>query len=522
MPRRITGFRQRGLRWWHAAERVFDAALGSRANPLRHLGAIGVLALCALAASGTVLYIVLDTSADGAWRSIDTLAAHPAGRLLRGVHRYAADTLVIALGLHLLREFLAGHERGFRRFSWLTGVPLIAFVFMAAIGGFWINWDQLGQYSATATAEWIDALPLLAAPLARNFLVADAVSDRLFSLFIFVHIGMTLTLVFGLWFHVQRVSRPIVVPPARLAWGVVASLAALALLVPISSHPPAELASAPLLLRLDWILLFVHPLVEASSPVLVWALVASGFGVLLVLPFLPQPPRAAVAVVDPENCSGCELCFADCPYAAITMVPHPSGRPGHLLAEVDADLCAGCGICAGSCPSATPFRSAVPLASGIDMPQLSVDALRQRLRTMLASQTAVRPLVLFACEHGGLAPRDAGDLSSITLLCAGQLPPAFAEYALRDGAAGVLVSMCRDCGCEFRLGSRWTTERFLRQREPRLRTQADTERLILVEAGPGEEAALASALGELRQRVLGLPPPEPPLRRLPRKSFQHA
>ena len=37
----------------------------------------------------------------------------------------------------------------------------IGFVFVAAIGGFWLNWDQLGQFSAIATAEWLDALPLL-------------------------------------------------------------------------------------------------------------------------------------------------------------------------------------------------------------------------------------------------------------------------------------------------------------------------------------------------------------------------
>jgi len=36
------------------------------------------------------------------------------GRLLRGLHRYAADVLVVAMALHLLREWLHGHERGFR------------------------------------------------------------------------------------------------------------------------------------------------------------------------------------------------------------------------------------------------------------------------------------------------------------------------------------------------------------------------------------------------------------------------
>ena len=103
------------------------------------------------------------------------------GGWLRSLHRYAADAFVLIMGLHLLREWLHGHYRGFRRFSWLTGVPLIVFAFVSAIGGFWLNWDQLGQFSAQATAEWFDALPLLATPLARNFLSADAVNDRLFS-----------------------------------------------------------------------------------------------------------------------------------------------------------------------------------------------------------------------------------------------------------------------------------------------------------------------------------------------------
>jgi ferredoxin/coenzyme F420-reducing hydrogenase delta subunit len=506
MQQEAASLRQRGLNGWQAVERLFDTALGSRFNPLRHLGAVGVLALLLLVASGTILYILLDTSVEGAHRSIDALAAHPAGRLLRGIHRYAADALVIALGLHLLREFLAGHERSFRRFSWLTGVPLIGFVFVAAIGGFWLNWDQLGQYSATATAEWIDALPMLATPLARNFLVADAVSDRLFSLFIFVHIGVSLLLVFGLWFHVQRISRPAVLPPRRLSLGLVCILAALALAWPIASHAPATLATVPTLLRLDWILLFVHPLMDATSPGLAWALVGCGFLALFALPFLPQPAPAPVAVVDPANCNGCQRCFADCPYAAITMVPHPNQRIGRLLARVDPDLCAGCGICAGSCPSSTPFRRAAELVTGIDMPQSTIDRLRRSLRESIASSTASHPLVVFGCRHGASTARiEAADVSSFELLCAGQLPPAFVEYALRDGAAGVLVAPCRECGCEFRLGERWTIDRLLRRREPRLRAAAPEDRLALALAGKGDEPVLAAALAGLRKRVRSMP-----------------
>jgi ferredoxin/coenzyme F420-reducing hydrogenase delta subunit len=500
------GPRALGLSAWRAAERIADLAFGSKGNPLRHLGAIGFFAFWMLAASGVVLYIVLDTSVEGAWRSIHGLADAPLGlgRLLRGLHRYAADLLVIAMLLHLLREWLHRHERGVRRFAWLTGVPLIAFVFAIAIGGFWINWDQLGQYSATATAEWVDALPFVSSAMARNFLVVGAVSDRLFSLFVFVHIGLPLMLVFGLWFHIQRLTRAAIWPPRALAIGLFVTLAVLALFSPIVSHAPAALNRVPDALRLDWIVLFVHPLTEATSAMTVWVLFVTAALLLFALPFVPSrsDTSAPAAVVDAANCNGCQRCFADCPYAAITMAPHPNQRIGRTLAVVDADLCVACGICAGACPSSTPFRSAAHLVTGIDMPQSPLDGLRERLRRSLQGRATARPIVIFGCDHGAdVTQAKAQDVVAFSLLCAGQLPPSFVEYALRDGAAGVVVAACREGGCEFRFGERWTAERLRGEREPHLRASVDRDRIELVFAGIGDEALVSRAIARLRSVI---------------------
>ncbi|MCC7487402.1 MAG: hydrogenase iron-sulfur subunit [Burkholderiales bacterium] len=513
--RGLEHLRRHGLTVWRFAERGFDAAAGSALNPLRHLGAIGFLAFWALAASGIVLYIVLDTSVDGAYRSIAALDEVPfsGGVLLRGLHRYAADTLVVAMGLHLLREWLHGHEHGFRRYSWLTGVPLVGFVFAAAIGGFWINWDQLGQFSAIATAEWLDALPLLATPLARNFLGAGTVSDRLFSLFIFVHLGVPLLLLFGLWFHVRRITHAAVLPPRPVALGVLAALAAMALAAPVRSHAPAALAAVPELLRLDWIVLFAHPLTYATSPAFVWVLAGGAMIALFVLPFLPAPARtparAPVAIVDPASCNGCRRCLADCPYAAITMVPHPRGRRHHALAVVDADLCASCGICAGACPPAKPVRDAPrPVrdaprpVTGIDMPQLPIADLHARVHAALSGARAAHPIVVFGCDHGARAGGLGGaGVHAFSLLCIGQLPPWFVERALRDGAAGVLVAACRAGGCEFRFGERWMRDRLERRRQPRLRRGVASRRLEIAFAGRDDTALLERALERLRRRV---------------------
>jgi len=494
-------------RWWRRVEHGFDAAFGAPLNPLRQLGTLGFLSFWLLGVSGIYLYAVLDTSASGAYRSIvDMSQSQPwLGGLLRSLHRYAADAFVILMALHLLREWLHGHYRGVRRYSWLTGVPPVVLVFASAIGGFWLHWDQLGQYSAIATAEWLDALPLLATPLARNFLSVDAVSDRLFSLFVFMHLGVPLLLLFALWFHIQRLTRAAVWPPQPLSAGLLGTLLLLAIVAPVTSHAPADLATVPQALRLDWLLLFIHPLTEAVSPAAAWALVGGGLLSLFALPFLPQPTRVPVAVVDPANCNGCRRCFADCPFAAITMVPHPNQKVGKQMAQVDTDLCAACGICVGACPSSTPFRTTAELVTGIDLPSSPVSALRQQMQRGLSALPAAKPIIVFGCDHGAaVAPLAGPDVAALSLVCTGQLPPSFVEYALRDGAAGVLVSGCKAGGCEFRLGARWTEERLLGLREPHLRAQVPRERLEVAWADAGEEASLHRALERLRERVRGL------------------
>lgn len=488
-------------RAWIALERALDRVFPEGGNPLRHLGALACLLFATLLVSGIYLYVAFDTSVAGAWASIDALSREQplAGGWLRSLHRYAADAFLLVTLLHLLREWVLGRYRGFRRYTWQTGVPLLVLAYLSGIGGFWLNWDQLGQYSAMASAEMLDALPLFASPLTRNFIDAAAVDDRLFSLLVFIHLGVPLLLLFGLWFHLQRLGRPAVWPPRALALGFGATMAVLALAVPVHSQAPADLAIAPATLAYDWILLHLHPLAHAGGAGTAWALVAGVVLVLLLLPLLRRAGApAAVAVVDAANCNGCRRCVADCPYSAISLSPHPDGRRGRQIAVVEVDRCASCGICVGSCPSSTPFRSTRALVTGIDMPQWPIDALRRRLEQALAQAGGARRIVVYGCDHGAdvnALARD--DVAGFSLACTGMLPPSFVEYALRGGAAGVVVGTCREGACEFRLGERWTAQRLVREREPRLREVVPAARLRLVQAGPGDEHALLAAVEAL-------------------------
>lgn len=485
------------------AEESFDVPFGGRDNPLRHLGAMAFFFLWIVTVSGLYLYTVLDTSITGVYESIDWLTNEQwyLGGVLRSLHRYASDAFILTTMLHLLREWAYGRYYGFRFYSWVTGVPLLWLMFFSGIGGYWIVWDRLAQMSAIATTELLDWLPIFSAPAARNFLAPDSINDRFFTVLVFIHLGVPLLLILGLWAHVHRISSVDHFPARRLALGTLAVMFLLALVKPAVSNAPADLSVVATGLRLDWFVLFLHPLTDITSPALVWTLLLGTTILLFALPVLPHPAAKPVAVVDAPNCNGCSRCLVDCPYAAVTMEPHPD-KPGHKIAIVDADLCASCGICAGSCPSSTPFRSQEELVSGIDMPQLPVSVLRRSLEEKVARLQGPVRIVVFGCDHGAdVTQLETPTTATMSLMCVGMLPPAFVEYALRGGADGVLVTGCRVGGCEFRLGDQWTAERLAGQREPHLRHNVPMARLHLVQASSHDMDMLKHEIEQFRNRL---------------------
>jgi coenzyme F420-reducing hydrogenase delta subunit/ferredoxin len=490
--------------WLQRLEESFDRWLGPHNNPWRHLGALGFLFFWIIAVTGIYLYAFFDTSVQGAYASVQYLSRQQwwLGGVVRSLHRYASDAFMLVMLLHLVRELVYGRYHGFRWFTWVTGVPLLWIGLLAGIVGFWLVWDELAQFSAVATAEWFDWLGLFAEPFARNFVAPERVDDRFFSLLVFLHIGLPLLLLLAMWVHIQRLIRPDTRPSARLTWGSTGALVLLSLAVPVASHSQADLARVPGQLAFDWFYLAPNAAVYAWSPGGLWAVAGVATALLLICPLLPHPRRAPVAEVDPANCNGCGWCFADCPYAAITLAPRSDGRPAARVAVVAADLCASCGICTGACPSSTPFRSVAELVSGIDMPQLPIGQVRSRLKAQLARLKGDVKIVLFGCDHGAdVRALQAPDTAAISLLCTGQLPPAFVEYAIRRGADGVLVVACREGGCEFRLGERFTLERLERRREPYLRRTLSEHEWRLVWAGRHDGERLRRELEAFREQL---------------------
>lgn len=487
----------------------FDHAFAPAHNPWRHLGALAFAALVLAVVTGIVAFALYDTSVSGAYESGRRLQddAWLLGPLLRGLHRYGSDVCVALTALHLWREAVRGHFRGVRWYSWITGVPLLWLLWLAGLSGLWLLWDERSLWSISATAEWFQVLPLMSDDLVRNFLTPAALNDRFFSLVMFIHIGLPLLLLGGMWIHVLRVSRVRLWPPVVLLKGSLLMLTVLALARPATSLGPANALLQPFSLAPDWYFQWTHPWVQAWGGQAVWLALALGTGVLLLLPLWRAPasrhmPTSAVAQVQLDQCNGCARCVADCPFGAVIMVARTDGQRYPRQAQVLSDLCAGCGICVGSCPTATPFRRDGERHAGIELPHTTVAQLHEELHEALQPLTQEPRIALFTCRHAGLGPElaDAGT-AVLELECAAMLPPSFADYALRSGAKGVVLAGCRECDCEYRLGDRWVQQRWAGQREPHLRRSLAPQQTMVVWLGR-DTVRVRHSLQAMRQRLL--------------------
>ena len=275
-------------------EALFNTAFGDRLNPLYHLGSITFWLFWLVAGSGLYLYAFFETGVAGAYASVDALTHGQwyAGGVLRSVHRYASDAMVLTMLLHLLRHFAFDRLRGFRWFAWVSGVALIWGVYVSGINGYMLPWDRMSQFVIVASFEWLDWLPGFGGTLVRNFIYPSSVNDRFFSLLAFMHIGIPLLVLLLMWIHVQRVPKAKTNPPRPIMLSLALTLLALALAEPaLSQGGPADLGVAPVLLRLDWFYLALFPLLYLWPLAQVWALLGAATALLAALPWLPPSFR---------------------------------------------------------------------------------------------------------------------------------------------------------------------------------------------------------------------------------------
>lgn len=274
-------------------ESMLNVVFGSALNPFYYLGGITYLMFWVVIVSGFYIFAFYDTGVEDAFNSVEYITREQwyMGGVMRSLHRYASDGMILFGVLHMLRYFAFDRYRNFRWFSWYTGVALMWLTYIAGINGYWLVWDSFSQFLAVASAEWLDFLPIFSTPLARNFLEHGSVNDRFFTLLSLVHLGVPLG-IFGLiWIHTQRVPQAKTNPPRQVTIGLVVSMVILSLYHPALSQGHGDLDEALFTMNMDWWYLWTFPLLYAWGAGKVWVLSVGFTALLLVLPFMGRSKR---------------------------------------------------------------------------------------------------------------------------------------------------------------------------------------------------------------------------------------
>ncbi|HHC09595.1 MAG TPA: hydrogenase iron-sulfur subunit [Actinobacteria bacterium] len=454
-------------RWTLRAERPVERAVGSpRLNPLYHTGTLSVFLFLVVVATGLYVTFFFQYGFEASYEAVRRLEANFVGRIVRGVHRYAAYALVVTSLLHGWRMLVQDRFRGARWPAWVTGVVMMVFLWVAGVSGYWLIWDRRAQALNDLLVETVGGTRVGVDFLIDNLLTPVAETGWPFLLLLFfVHVGLTIGVGVLLYYHVRWLARPLLLPPRY--WMVVVGLAIVVVAVvwPLGMLPPFDPTRLPADFPFDPFYLFLLPPgLELGRPSLVWIAFVAVAVVVTALPWVLRRPPLPAIVVHEDRCTGCTLCAVDCPYGALEMVPRDDGEH-HQLAVVTPDRCVSCGICIGSCP-----------VEALTLGELPVEPLWEETQRLAA--TGSSPRLVYICERHALyvggdrlgeAVRDGDEpVHVIPVICAGMVPPSVVGAAFDAGAGSVQVVGCPPADCANREGNVLEQARLDRTRVPRL------------------------------------------------------
>jgi quinol-cytochrome oxidoreductase complex cytochrome b subunit len=107
------------------------------------LGGLTFLFFVLLAVTGMMLSMYYRPAPEAAFDSVQEITMSVRyGWLIRGVHFYAANGMIITAILHMLRVYFTGAYKKPRELNWIVGVGLGAFTLMSGFTGYVLRWDQ--------------------------------------------------------------------------------------------------------------------------------------------------------------------------------------------------------------------------------------------------------------------------------------------------------------------------------------------------------------------------------------------
>ncbi|VVS91408.1 cytochrome b N-terminal domain-containing protein [Desulfoluna spongiiphila] len=183
------------------------------------LGGMCAVLFFLLAASGMLLLFVYEPFPEKAYQSVLTLQNEVLfGQLVRNIHYWSANFLILAAFLHLLRVFYTGAFHSVRQFNWVIGVFLFTGIILSNFTGYLLPWDQLSYWAVTISTGMTEYIPLVGGWFQTTLQGSDDTGSHTLMIFFTLHTtvlpGAMVTL---MAYHFWRIRKAggVVLPPSH-------------------------------------------------------------------------------------------------------------------------------------------------------------------------------------------------------------------------------------------------------------------------------------------------------------------
>ena len=227
--------------------------------------------------TGIALWMAYSPSTRTAWESVFYIQTEMSGgALVRGMHHFAAQAMVVLLVLHLMQVVIDGAYRAPREINFWLGLILMQIVLGLGLTGYLLPWDQKGYYATQVATEIMGSTPFIGPEIQKLVQGGSEYGHHTLTRFFALHAGVLPgLLVFFLVLHIAAFRRQgITVPnpkraPETTFWpdqvlkdgvaclAVLAAVMGLALWKGAELTAPANPAEAYNAARPEWYYLFL-------------------------------------------------------------------------------------------------------------------------------------------------------------------------------------------------------------------------------------------------------------------------
>ncbi len=172
-------------------EDVFEHKVPNKLNFTFCFGGLTFLMFLLLVATGIAMLFFYVPTVDHAFTSVEYITFDlPMGNVIRGVHHWSANGIIVFICLHMLRVVVYGAYKNPREFHWISGVLLFAVTLGFGFTGYLLPWDQKAYWATNVGVLMPKGVPFIGDHIVSFLMGGSNIGALTLSRFFALHIAV--------------------------------------------------------------------------------------------------------------------------------------------------------------------------------------------------------------------------------------------------------------------------------------------------------------------------------------------